>query len=843
LAGNRSNGTGKVYNLRRCCENYMSANILRDNVRLPLVEREDILRIIDEQYRDILLHNANENKSALINICGQGGMGKTYIAENINIKYKNYIYYDLEQYENLITDISDILVAIASSTKVFGFKFNLFAIVYELYLKKRQKYSGSSLSKESSYIPIGDIGGVFLDAISITHPVISFAAKGGIAAGKALGIPDKVLNLFSGRKKKVLLELDKCSSVNQLEDFLLGHFIQEMNDNLSKLEEPLVIFIDTYESYFGKTVYKKLKREACIKNLVQSINNVVWIIGGRQPLGWGFGKTLCVDKIKKDESFITIFDGVDVNDLTHRDYIKKETEGNPEYLHQFIVEYNQKKDDPNFQIERIKGGLDDLIQRMCHDLDSSEQKLLRDLCKIGYWYDRQGSMVENILYDFEASEKQYRTLCELGFVVNDHVEKNVRNFILKDISVIDLKNLYRRYSEKIRTETCTNKEFYYDLMDSLLMSIIAKDKDLINEYKDRIYQILISLFDVLEDKTEAFERKFFDLWNYFKESEYEDEISATALILYRKYLLLVNDLKTVNESIVPEIEALTNDAVKTNRRVFWESAIVYMRCHTGLNKFVTEYHLPFLRDTLDSQNRDEVIQYVYATMLNCSNYDDMQNLEGVLKMYSMYLRDYKLPGSKEYFQMSLLAFETIVKLENLFEVSVEDVVKPKLLFKEAQEHLGKNHPLTAEILQYCIAENCEFVSVNDVREQYEFFEELYGNNCISQKWKHWYAKCLLGENRDDLEKWENLDKTIIRLLLELDEWSEINEPKVDWHSSVLFSLYQYYFIIGDDDKAKNVKKRYHEIIENSPYFSIHFEQFFQLESMLNGYRKWKNLKI
>lgn len=89
----------------------------------------------------------------------------------------------------------------------------------------------------------------------------------------------------------------------------MGYFIQEMNTNLTKLTKPLVIFLDTYESYFRNTTYKKVKRESCIKTLVKSLNNVVWIIGGRKPLGWRYEKALQVTKISRAESFGTIFDG------------------------------------------------------------------------------------------------------------------------------------------------------------------------------------------------------------------------------------------------------------------------------------------------------------------------------------------------------------------------------------------------------------------------------------------------------------------------------------------------------------------------------------------------------
>lgn len=826
--------------------------MFQKEVRLPFVEREEIVGLVRNQYGSILRPEGDKTAFGFINVYGFGGMGKTYIAENLKEKYnENFVYIDLDHIERLSglkINIADVLSAIAEETKRFGFKFNMFAIAYEQYfaLKNRYKYIKPGIEKRD--IPLGDIGGLFVEAISkaaeVTATVEPFmlATKGVTTVGKSFRLPEKIMNLLDPKKKQVLKEMEKCTTTDQAELFLLNYFVQEMNENIKNSSRPLVIYLDTYESYFGGDD-GKTKIEGRMKDLIQSLHKVLWIFAGRNKLNWRFDETCFVEvkNIEKQESFETIFEAVNLCNIEHQNYIKDETKGYPEYLREIIEEYNREKDMPGFEIETLTGGLSKAVMRLCGKLDPELQELLRKFCILKCWDCRENSLLKSLLTDFNMSERQYRMLKEQGFVTEDKdvwsVPKCIYEVLLKDIGVLDIEMVYDLCKKHAEDETDANRDFYEEQKGRLLSLMISKDVSVIREHKTEVMERLMVLYDMVESDIEEFEHEFFGLWAGIQNSTCDD-VYVTALALYRKYLVLIKDGEGFKKTFIEDSDSkkLAITCLRQNKRVLFEEAATLLEYNSKFAEIVLDRYRPALGELIDVDNKEDIFRYSYLAMLSAFHSGERENLETLIQIYKVYLRDYNVPESLEYFKMSLLALKGVCELRTVHGIEVKNLIDAGNLLREAQTTLGRTHYVTGEIMEYVLAMIPDAVSMKEVEDQFDFYDKLYGDTYLANKWKYWYVQQMIKVSGEK-NVFKPYNKKIVQLLLEIDDWSERCLPKTDLQIGVLQYLYIYYYRVKNDKEAAKVKKRFLAYIEGNKYFTLHFEDFVKWEGLLIKARK------
>lgn len=229
----------------------------------------------------------DDNELKAISYYGIGGIGKSSLLKQLKTEMVERV----EKPLTITIDFEDNQDVIAILTKMRNllrnnhrFEFPIFDLAYLAYMQKQ----GHQVKKEEieSFISSSPLLNAVLD-ISSVIPVA------GTIIGMLKGIDNlnaAIRNSLDSRKR----ELNEIK--NDEPDVILKnmpYYIScDIESNLEKQTEPLVIFIDTYEALVNElaSIGAPLEKDVWLRHeergLIVNIPNAIWVIAGRDKLKW-----------------------------------------------------------------------------------------------------------------------------------------------------------------------------------------------------------------------------------------------------------------------------------------------------------------------------------------------------------------------------------------------------------------------------------------------------------------------------------------------------------------------------------------------------------------------------
>lgn len=223
----------------------------------------------------------------VITYYGIGGIGKTSLIRQLKteldqkIQKPTYLSIDLEESSDMLATLTKIRNLLQRN---YHFDFHLFDLAYFSYMQKL----GYPIQKEEvqSFISSSPMLNSLLD-------ITSALPGAGTVIGLIKGVDNlgaAIRNKLSNRSRELNeIKVDKPEILYKNLPFYLAC---DMDANMEKAVEPLVIFLDTYEvlvnelSSVGNPLMHDLWIRDETRGLIANFKNTLWVIAGRDKLKW-----------------------------------------------------------------------------------------------------------------------------------------------------------------------------------------------------------------------------------------------------------------------------------------------------------------------------------------------------------------------------------------------------------------------------------------------------------------------------------------------------------------------------------------------------------------------------
>ena len=442
---------------------------------------------------DTVRRTLDEGNIHVLTYYGIGGIGKSSLLKKLmeemdeRLEDPGYVYYDL----NLNQESREVLKALKSKLEsAYGFRFPLFELALYFYGKKIgdnvKAPEATQFAKKSPMVELG------LDLLK-ESPILGSAVK-------VLEMTDKgvaVLRTYIKNHKRELEQL-KGSEPEEVLQRLPEFFALDLQRNLEDAQQPLVIFLDTYEKLVNEMegLGSVLEKDLWLRGengLVQNVSGVLWVIAGREKLKWvkfdsewgsALEQHLLGNLSSKDSTQFLALAGVEEEEL--RKDLYKLTGGTPVYLDLCVGQYhNLKAAGERPEIGHFGDNAQTLIQRFAKYMDDSHKDLVYLMAAVKRWNDGLFfDLAEVALPGF--SPTTYEKVKEFSFVIQaDETEYNIHqtvgDVLLDDCPKVLLQRLSERalafFEERVKTLQPISEEFTETLRYLLQFAQLRYEND------------------------------------------------------------------------------------------------------------------------------------------------------------------------------------------------------------------------------------------------------------------------------------------------------------------------------------------------------------------------------
>ncbi len=447
-----------------------------------------------ESFKEVM--DSNDCDVCILTYYGIGGIGKTSLLKKLQsemdekIKKPQYIYFDFNTYKDSIDALTRMAKKLSDD---YGYTFPLFelgASIYKKNLGENYDPIGSKLAQKN------DTLGKLIKVLGII-PGADYAAKLFELGTEAV---DTITKIYESHRAEVN-EL-KIMSTTELYDYLPYLFAKDIENNLKKATEPLVVFLDTYEvlvneiSQIGDALIKDKWLRDENNGLVINTTKVLWVVAGREKLKWSdlnpdwessLEQHLLGDLSPIDSDYFLETAGVHNTEL--RNQLYELTNGTPVYLDLCVDRYLRLLNcGETPDIAMFGHNTHDLIERFIRYMDDSHKDLIYMLTCLRNWDDEfVHELAGKILSNF--SETTFEKVKSYSFVIetNDNeynIHQTVREVLFKSCPSVIKKKTGEALFEKF-LPVLKEKNFSKEYGDALLY--VAQAGALSNESEDLLY--------------------------------------------------------------------------------------------------------------------------------------------------------------------------------------------------------------------------------------------------------------------------------------------------------------------------------------------------------------------
>ena len=297
--------------------------------------------------------------------------------------------------------------------------------------------------------------------------------------------------------KQFLEELENKTEAEILEE-LPKYFSQDLTQNITKTNKPLVILLDTYEKMINEISNDGyvLMKDMWLRGdngIILRTPGVLWVIAGREKLKWGENDKDWEETIEQHRLGDLAFSDADeflqkagIVENKLREQIYKLTNGTPVYLDLCVSTYEDlKRKNEQITIDKFGETKEELVERYVRYMDNQTREIVYMLAQLGNWND-------NIIYEIGKevvptfSIEKYETIKQMSFIY----ENNGEYYIHKTIE-----NVLKRKCPRIIIKKDS------EILSKYLKEKIIKEKEQ-NKYSLEVYGYRRKLYTVISNLVE-----------------------------------------------------------------------------------------------------------------------------------------------------------------------------------------------------------------------------------------------------------------------------------------------------------------------------------------------------
>lgn len=518
-------------------------------------DREEPRKTFWKNYNDFK-NKMDEGDVKVLAYYGIGGIGKSSLLRKLitemdeskttgKIKESLHVYFDFnvkQESRSVLENIRNKLI------DDYGFDFPLFDLGCFAYAKKIgetiDKPEVKSLVKRSRVLET-------TLAVAKDIPVVGLAAKIFNLVDTGLAV---YKNLFNKHKDEFVKIENK--SAEDLYKYLPILFAKDLTECTKDRQEPLVVFLDTYEQIvnemaaIGEPLNNDLWLRDEINGLIINSPKVLWVIAGREKLKWqqftawdeSLEQHILGTLSETDANNFLYNAGIDDEQLRHRIY--ELTQGTPVYLDLCVDRYcSLKENNQKPVIEDFGKNIYALIERFARYMDDSKKDIVYMLSCLKVWTDDMIREIgAKILPNFSTTT--YEKVKGFSFIIES--EKGRYN-IHQTVG----ESLYQNCPESIKHGSITeaieyskNKledtnvfngdyEYYVGWLIKYAMGYFTDDEELRKFYKENIRKYLKKMSDVR--RFDAIDELYEPFWERASRNQ-ESRLFALAMKDYSIWL-------------------------------------------------------------------------------------------------------------------------------------------------------------------------------------------------------------------------------------------------------------------------------------------------------------------
>ena len=401
-------------------------NSLPERASRQFTDREEPRKAFWAKYEKLSAEMAaNDPDVHVLMYYGFGGIGKTRLlkelAREMEEKGVRYGLFDLEISRDPIKVLNGLKAVLA---KRYHFTFPLFEYGQYIYAKKLGEDANDP--QAAAHFEKNGVVSIVKKALEFV-PVVSEAVKLVDLAEESVAS----IRSFAAKNTEKFKMLDFYSA-KELNDKLPGLFAQDLQNNVSKLNEPVVILLDTYEllvnelAQNGEPLFNDLWLR---EELVAQASNVLWVFGGRECLKWETVDPKWQDVAEQhilgdlsESDSVGFLRSTGILDQTLCEKLYVLTNGTPLYLDLCVDTYFQlQSNGKQPDIGDFGQNTAELIERFIRYMDSAAQALVFTLACLKRWND---ALIEAVAYEIlpNFNDILYTKAKNLSFVICENGE-------------------------------------------------------------------------------------------------------------------------------------------------------------------------------------------------------------------------------------------------------------------------------------------------------------------------------------------------------------------------------------------------------------------------------------
>lgn len=527
----------------------------------PFVDREEFIQAFKNA-----LENIKEKERSVLIYYGVAGIGKTSLRKELPKV--------ITEYNRLHKESSILWTAVNFETEEFrhpqkfleilrdqfqdeyDIKFHMFDIAHAFYWKKvnprvplyRENYSKNSIV--AHLLDIGDELSGISDVFNPTKLLLNIR-------GLIKKLPEKYVEW-------ALENMDEISQLiymdpSEIEKRLYLYWAYDLHKYLLKTSESAVIFIDSYETLWGKdrSQAKLSSADQWIRKLIQKLlsSSCLWVLCGQEPPQWEkyseveeilWENLIEMHKIggipEEDARYLLEYYGVFEKDI--QDTIISGSEGVPYYLELSIDTYKSIKKIKKPELNDFANVPADIFGRFIKYLDENKEEAIKVLSVPNFW---NRDIFNALIKKFTSyPQSGLSTLHNFSFIDKDETEDN--KWTMHKL----MRKSWQEYQERNEPDERKNVHefmfnYYVNKLENLdIKKITQEQKTALIEAFYHAKESMESeyLLDWFIDASDPFERAAF--WHLISHI-YEEMLQMLETRLGPKHLAVATTLNNLAE--------------------------------------------------------------------------------------------------------------------------------------------------------------------------------------------------------------------------------------------------------------------------------------------------------
>lgn len=489
------------------------------NARQLFTDREEPRQAFWNTLRKL---EENPKSSQVITYYGEGGIGKTWLLQDIkrrlegmdpendesvfsdNFKFKGEyipVFYNLET----STDVIEILCQLRYS--LYQIKDDLAFPLFDCAIKKYKDITGKNLvsaeggsdSFLSRYEKYLDTAAMFIPGLGTLQSLYGYVKKGGSILNSTLAkIEDKRLrDIYS----KFFDAISTSDTADDIRNNIVLFFMTDLNN--AERDYSIIFFIDTFELLAYNTGINT--QSWLTEILAKKTENTLWVFAGRNRIYRDYDNEHLLGDLSEEDTKYYLRVKVEITDEEVIERIYEISHGTPIFLDICVQNYRNEGNPPADRFQNLNK--EQLLKRYVKYLSDGERLVIRMMSSMSHWTDNDFKEVFNEVHNgsFTQYLESYSKVIRSTMIEKDNEDRYFLHRAVKagiyedpdypeEIKIATRDALLKMYENRINNSVNT---VYYAARVAELTETIANENVVLTD--DQIRDLAYMMIDITTD--------------------------------------------------------------------------------------------------------------------------------------------------------------------------------------------------------------------------------------------------------------------------------------------------------------------------------------------------------